>query len=102
MPDPHEPAAKLSFCRPEFAKADTHDMHASRHGDYGPLIFGTLVCLAALVPLFDVRGFSRYMARRVVERSRIHRMLGEQFGYWTIRAAGVSGLLVGSCLVLFT
>lgn len=71
-------------------------MHPARHGDYG-----SLICLAALVPLFDVRGFSRYVARRVVERSRIHRMLGEQFGYWRIRAAGGSGVLVGSCLVLF-
>lgn len=82
--------------------ADTHGMHGARHGDYGPLIFGTLLCLAALVLLFDIKGFSRYTARRVVERSRIHRMLGETFGYWTIRAAGVSGVVVGSCLVFLT
>ncbi len=74
-------------------------MHSANHGDYGPVTAAIIFALISLVPLFDIKGFCSYMGRRVITRSRLHRGLNEPFGYWSIRASGVCGLIVAAIMI---
>ncbi len=76
-------------------------MRASGDNWIGPLVFGVVMTLASLVPLFDIGGFARHMARQVVDSSSLHRRLGDDFGYWTIRASGLAGLAVAIYIFIF-
>jgi hypothetical protein len=75
--------------------------YALRHGDFGPLIFGCLALVVGIVFVLNLRGAALRMTERVVEKLPIYRGLGGvPFGFWTLRLAGLVGVVMGIALIL--